>query len=70
MKGGYMTTKFYIAGIEIEQPGGLNGFYLERIRDKVFHGFIRQRTSSVKGIGQVLITNETICNLLKLTFEA
>jgi hypothetical protein len=65
-----MITKFFIAGMEIPQPQGLNGFYLERFRDKVFNGFIRQRTSSVKGIGQVMIKNKKVTNLLRQTFLA
>ena len=64
-----MSTRFYIAGVEIEQPNGLNGFYMERVRDKVFGGFIRQRTSSAKGIGQVQITDSKVCNLLAVVFK-
>jgi hypothetical protein len=64
-----MSTRFYIAGMEIEQPNGLNGFYMERLRDKVFGGFIRQRTSSVKGIGQVQIREPKVCNLLAVVFD-
>lgn len=65
-----MITKFYIAGVEIEQPEGVNGFYLERIRDKVFDGFIRKRTSSIKGVGSITITDLEICQLLKTEFKA
>lgn len=65
-----MITKFYLAGIEIEQPEGINGLYLERIRDKVFGGFIRNRTTSVKGIGSITITDLEVCQILKLEFDA
>lgn len=65
-----MNTKFYLSGVEIEQPEGINGLYLERIRDKVFGGFIRKRTSSIKGIGSVKITDLEVCQILKSEFEA
>jgi hypothetical protein len=65
-----MTTKFYIAGIEIKQPEGVNGLYMERVRDKIFGGFIRKKTSSIKGVGSIKITDLEVCSILKSEFEA
>lgn len=61
--------KFYIDGLEIEQPQGINGLYLGRKRDSVFGGFVRQRIANVKGIGEITIKDEIICQILKLIWE-
>lgn len=61
--------KFYIDGLEIEQPEGINGLYLGRKRDEVFGGFVRQRIANVKGIGEIKIKDEIICQILKLIWE-
>lgn len=65
-----MITKFYLAGVEMEQPEGINGLYLERIRDKAFGGFIRKRTSSIKGIGSVTIVDLEMCLILQSEWDA
>ena len=62
-------TKFYVADIETQQPEGINGYYMERIKDKVFEGFIRSRSTGVKGIGQVTFTDRIVCDVINSAFE-
>lgn len=44
---------FYLDGVQIDEPTGWSGVYWTRVRNPEYFGIWRQKTATVKGVGEV-----------------
>lgn len=61
--------RHYLDGTGVEEPEGFAGLYLEKVRNTRFGGMLRKGIGRVRGVGEVMFTEPTACNILAKAFD-